>query len=235
MGEGANKQNTTGIVLLSAAGEIHKVDTIGHQNTLPQENTKEYDWMQVQRILNGEDDCWDLLYNAAYNAVLRCVVRADHKKRFEYYEYRDIVDEAFYLCYAQLERYRGWSKFSGWVSGYAKNITRNRCTRESTRRKHAYSQREKSIRQMESNDPESILIRQERNACLWKAFFEMNSMDQAILSGRILEGKSFAAIGRELHLSRKETLQRYGVAVNCLRKAFARYYCGCIEEEETVK
>lgn len=209
-------------------------DTTGYQNALPVKNTKEYDWIQVQKILNGRVECWDLLYKAAYNTVLCCAVSADHRKRFEYHEYRDIVDEAFYLCYAQLDRYRGWSKFLGWVSGYAKNITRNRYARESTRRKHAYLQHEKSIRQMESNDPANILMRRERNACLWRAFFEMNSMDQTILSGRILDGKSFAAIGWELHLSRKETLQRYGVAVNCLRKAFARYYCGYIEEEETV-
>lgn len=203
-----------------------------HQNALPDKNTKEYDWMLAQEIRNGRVECWDLLYKAAYDTVLRCTVSADHRKQFEYHEYRDIVDEAFYLCYAQLERYRGWSKFSGWVGGYAKNITRNRCSRERTRRKYHGVMRSEKMRQMETCDPVVILIRQERNSCLWKAFYEMDSMDQTILRGRILDGKSFAAIARELRLSRKETLRRYGLSAIYLRKRFTEYYCGSATGEK---
>lgn len=202
-----------------------------HQNALPDKNTKEYDWMLVQEMRNGRVECWDLLYKAAYNTVLRCAVSADYWKRFEYHEYRDIVDEAFYLCYAQLERYCGWSKFSGWVGGYARNIIRNRYSRERTRRKYHGEMSAENARQMENCDPVIILIRRERNACLWKAFCEMDPTDQTILSGRILDGKSFAAIARELHLSRKETLRRYGLSVIYLRKRFAEYYCGSTTEE----
>lgn len=188
--------------------------------------------MQVQKIRNGRVECWDPLYQAAYNTVLHETVRADYRKRFEYYEYLDIVDEAFYLCYAQLERYRGWSRFSGWVGGYARNITRNRCSRERTRWKYHGLARTENIRMMESCDPVTILICRERNACLWKAFFEMDPIDRTIVSDRIFEGKSFAGIAQELCLSRKETLQRYGVSMNYLRQHFVQYYSGCVTEDE---
>ena len=42
-------------------------------------------------------------------------------------DYCEIADEAFALCYEQLDRYQGLSQFSGWVGGYSKNITRTRC------------------------------------------------------------------------------------------------------------
>ena len=84
-----------------------KENTEGHQGPLPKKRTKEDDRIQVQKILNGETECWDALYNTAYHTVLRCVIATDCEKRFAYHEYRDIVDEAFYLCYAQLERYCG--------------------------------------------------------------------------------------------------------------------------------
>lgn len=38
-------------------------------------------------------------------------------------DYCEIADEAFALCYEQLDRYQGLSQFSGWVGGYSKNIT----------------------------------------------------------------------------------------------------------------
>ena len=205
---------------------MRKIAT-GHRWALPKKSTKEDDWNQVQQILNGETECWDMLYNTAYHTVLRCVIATDCQKRFEHHEYRDIVDEAFYLCYAQLERYCGWSKFSGWVSGYAKNITRNRHSRDHTRQKYTYAQGQRNRWRMENCDPLSILIRQERNACLWRAFYEMSSVDQIILSERILNRETFAAIGKELHLTRKEVLRRYGAAANRLRGNFVRYYCGC--------
>lgn len=40
-------------------------------------------------------------------------------------DYCEIADEAFALCYEQLDRYQGLSQFSGWVGGYSKNITRH--------------------------------------------------------------------------------------------------------------
>ena len=91
------------------------------------------DYEQVQRILHGEEGCWEQLYQNAYPIVRSFARQNDWKCLLLSQDYDDITDEAFARCYGNLERYRGESRFSTWVCGYAKNITRNRCSRQHTR------------------------------------------------------------------------------------------------------
>ena len=81
-------------------------------------------------------------------------------------DYCEIADEAFALCYEQLDRYQGLSQFSGWVGGYSKNITRTRCRQVLTGLRYRRQLYEVSTGRMRDWDPLWILIRLERYYCL---------------------------------------------------------------------
>lgn len=189
----------------------------------PKLGTKEYDYWQVQNILNGQEEYWDLLYKSSYAVVSRCATRADYQNLFAYGEYRDIVDEAFALCYADLARYEGRSRFAYWVGGYARNITRNRCDRERTRQRNLGTLKTAAKQHMTNSDPMRILIRRETYRCLWRAFYELDVKDREIVALRVFREMKFREIGEEVRLSRKEVLLRYGRAVVELREHYLRY------------
>ena len=188
------------------------------REALPEPCSREYDFWQVQCILKGDEENWETLYRGAYGIVFSYVMRVDVQKLFRHEEYCDIVDEAFALCYAQLDRYPYW------VGGYAKNITRNRCAKESRKQKQQGTLERAASQRIRMSDPMLVLLQRERNAILWNAFYQLDRLDQNILSMRILEENSFAAIARELRLARKEVICRYGVSVASLHQRLIRDY-----------
>ncbi|MFR3923230.1 MAG: RNA polymerase sigma factor [Dysosmobacter welbionis] len=89
---------------------------------------REQDYQQVQEFLkSGDPELWKALYESAYEIVYQCAYGMDFCRVLGPDDYCEIADEAFALCYEQLDRYQGLSQFSGWVGGYSKNITRTRC------------------------------------------------------------------------------------------------------------
>lgn len=193
------------------------------RGTVPEPGTKEYDHWQVQNILNGQEEYWDLLYKSSYETVSHIVTKTDYKKLLGYGEHRDIIDEAFALCYADLARYEGRSRFAYWVKGYAKNITRNRCARESIRQRKLGTLQTAAKQHMLDCDPMLILIRREKYQCLWRAFYELAPEDREIIALRVFEDMKFRDIGIMVHLTRKETLRRYGNTIVELRQRFKQY------------
>lgn len=195
-----------------------------HQYTVSQISLREYDFQQVQKILGGAQELWDPLYQAVYQIVVRCAAKADHNRLLKSDDYRDITDEAFTTCYTQLERYKGWSRFSYWVGGYAKNITRNRCARELTKIRNKKLLENAASCQMAYCDPLLTLIRLERDQFLWKAFFDLPIIDQKIVAARIFKNIAPRTLAHDLQLSRKEVLTRYDLAIIILRLHYRRYY-----------
>lgn len=199
--------------------------------TPPRISQQELDFQQVQEIMKGAEELWEPLYSASYHMVLQCAAKADYSHLLGPPDYRDITDEAFALCYAQLERYRGRSRFSRWVGGYAKNITRNRCSRERTRRRNQRLLEDAADARMDGCDPLLILIRLERDQCLWRAFYELSETDRRIVESRLFENTAPRAIARELDMTRREVLRRYDAALVSLRWNFNRYYHICPTEK----
>lgn len=144
-------------------------------------------------------------------------------------DYCEIADEAFALCYEQLDRYQGLSQFSGWVGGYSKNITRTRCRQVLSGLRYRRQLYEVSTGRMRDWDPLWILIRLERYYCLWKAISDISETSQRILEARILEKLSLRAIAQELNLTQREVKTRYEAACNVVRTRFLRY---CTEKVE---
>ena len=181
------------------------------------------DFEQVQAILQGAEELWERLYKNAYRSVHSCARQSDWQSFLSAQDYDDIADEAFARCYEHLDRYRGESRFSTWVGGYAKNITRNRCSRQQTCLRNKGHLEDLARNQMAACDPYFVLLRYERDNCLWRAFFDLDEADQEIVR-RLFENDAPRLIARDLHLTRKEVLCRFEHAKVTMRRLFFYYY-----------
>lgn len=138
------------------------------------------DYKCVQEILQGEEELWEQLYKNAYQSVHSCARQSDWKHLLPLKDYDDIVDEAFARCYEHLDRYRGESRFSTWVGGYAKNIARNRCSRQQTHLRNKGHLEDLARNQMATCDPYFVLLRCERD--IEKEQLENFEQGQALLT-----------------------------------------------------
>lgn len=182
------------------------------------------DFERVQEILQGAEEPWEQLYKNAYQSVHSCARQSDWKHLLLSQDYDDIVDEAFARCYEHLDRYRGESRFSTWVGGYAKNIARNRCSRQQTCVRNKGHLEDLARNQMATCDPYFVLLRCERDNCLWRAFFDLDEVDQEIIRRRVFEDDAPRLIAKDLHMTRKEVLNRFEYAKVIMRRLFLFYY-----------
>ena len=141
-------------------------------------------------------------------------------------DYREITDEAFAKCCEQLDRYRGWSRFSTWVGGYSKNITRNRCRKVLTGLRYQRELYEASTGRMISWDPLWVLLRLERDSCLWEALGDISEESRQMLEAIALEKLPPRTAARELGMTQKELKERLEAVCNVVRRRFLRYYGG---------
>lgn len=185
---------------------------------------REQDFQKVQSILLGNAEHWDTLYNSAYKTVVRCAANADQFHLLGHCDYLDAADHAFALCFEQLDRYRGLSRFSYWVGGYARNIVRNRCSKELVRLRKQDMLYHRTAEKMNYCDPQLLIIRLERDACLWRAFFDLPVLDQWIIRALLFEEITLKILARSTVLTRKEILYRYETALVFLKMQFIHYY-----------
>ena len=185
---------------------------------------RQEDYEQVQAILQGTEELWEQLYRNAYRSVYSCARQTDWRNLLRPQDYDDIADEAFARCYEHLGRYRGESRFSTWVGGYAKNIARNRCSRRQTHLRNKGHLEDLARDQMATCDPYFVLLRCERDNCLWRAFFDLDEVDQEIVRRRLFENDAPRLIARDLHMTRKEVLNRFEHAKVTMRRLFLYYY-----------
>lgn len=181
---------------------------------------RELDLWRVQEVLGGDGEQWTSLYQDSYRIVLWAAAYSDPQRLLLSQDYREITDEAFARCYAHLARYQGLSRFSTWVAAYAKNLVRNRCAREQTRKRKQGVLEQAVELGISRWDPLRILLRLERDRCLWRAFFDLPMTEQQIVSLRLFENETYPAIAEELGLSRKEVRRRYQAALGQLRRGF---------------
>lgn len=182
------------------------------------------DLQRVQEILDGNLTRWELLYRESYGIVLQQAARADKWRLLGQSDYRDITDEAFARCFSHLDRYEGRSRFAGWVTGYARNIARNRCKREMTRRRYQAMLNQRAAMQLNSQDPLMIVMRLEREHCMLAAFSHLPKKERRIVAEQLFEDKKPGKIAREMRLTKKEVESRYQVAISILRERFIHYY-----------
>lgn len=184
------------------------------------------DYQAVQEILAGSLQSWDSLYSHAYCAVLRCASIADFPRLLCTADYRDAADEAFALCFQQLERYQGLSRFAYWVGGYARNLIRNRRRSELTRVQGLNRLSRISALDMWGQDPLVILIRAERDHCLRHAFQELTAGEQRILWQRSVYCLSMRKLAQDLSLPVPEAARQHAAALQHLKERFLYHYYG---------
>lgn len=188
---------------------------------------REQDYQKVQAFLeSGDRLLWEELYADAYQTAYRCAENADFRQLLGEADYREITDEAFAKCCEQLDRYRGWSRFSTWVGGYSKNITRNRCRKVLTGLRYRRELYEASTGRMIGWDPLWVLLRLERDSCLWEALGDISEESRQMLEAIALEKLPPRTAARELGMTQKELKERLEAACNVVRRRFLRYYSG---------
>lgn len=175
------------------------------------------DYTLVQEICNGNEGMWEGLYQDAYWYVVRRSERTDQNKLLCRQDYREIADEAFALCYTQLERYEGRSSFAYWVSGYARNIRRNRCNRVRTACKYMRCLQNRYIYREQSNDPLQILLQREQNEQIRQALWHADWLGRAIVLDRVLREMSFRLIAQERRMERNDVISCYRRTLRALR------------------
>lgn len=185
--------------------------------------TKEYDHMLAQKVVQGSDEHWNNLYNTAYNYVVNRVSQIDYNNILNYHDYLDIADEAFATCYAQLERYEGRSRFLTWVGGYAVNIALNRRYRTALRLKRERLFQPANGFQQEFCDPLNIIVRKEQAERLWQAYYSTEPTDRRIIAARVFDRRTFKEIAMLSGFSRTETIRRYRAAIKSIAKMFLEY------------
>ena len=185
---------------------------------------RQEDYEQAQAILQGAEELWEQLYANAYRSVRSCAQHTDWKNLLLPQDYDEITDEAFARCYEHLSRYRGESRFSTWVGGYAKNIARNRCSRQQTHLRNKGHLEALARNQMAACDPYFVLLRCERDNCVWRAFFDLDEADQEIVRRMVFENDAPRLIARDLRMTRKEVLNRFAHAKITMRRLFLYYY-----------
>ncbi len=190
----------------------------------PRQSLRNADYETARRILAGEAELWGDLSAGAETAARSAAIAADPQRLLSPGDYQEIAAEAMARCYAQLERYEGRSRFRRWVCGYAKNLTRNRCSRQLTAQRNQHLLRAAVRERGLCLDPLQILIRLERDQSLWAAFYALDNIQRIILQQRIFCNTAPKVLAKQLHLTRRQVLEEYDRGLFALRWYFTRAY-----------
>ena len=185
---------------------------------------REQDYQLAYDALHGDQAAWNTLYLEAFDFVVNAAKRFDEQHFFAACDYADIAGEAFSKCYEHLERYQGLSRFQGWVFGYAKNIMRSRRRAQLTARRNRSLLENMASSQSRHLDPLYLLIRLERDQCLWTAFYQLPLSEQVILYRRVFFNTPPRELAKEFQLTRKQVLQHYESALFKLRWNYLHLY-----------
>lgn len=190
----------------------------------PNPSARERDYDLAYRAARGDEAAWDTLYQEAVGRVTVAVRRAGTRHILPDSDCPDIVDEAFARCYEQLHRYQGLSRFYYWVFGYARNIMGNRLRAQRTRQRNQYLLACAAAENSYYTDPLRVLLRLERDQCLWKAVSLLQRADRNILLRRVLFRTAFRTLARETSLTQRQVRQHYQNALDAVRWNFRRFY-----------
>ena len=75
-------------------------------------------------------------------------------------------------------------------------------------------------------DPLWVLLRLERDSCLWEALGDISEESRQMLEAIALEKLPPRTAARELGMTQKELKERLEAVCNVVRRRFLRYYSG---------
>lgn len=187
-------------------------------------SAQEEEYRLANEALHGNHDSWNALYQEAFPLVVNGLKKYDYRHIFHADAYHDAADEAFARCYEQLDRYQGLSRFWRWVLGYGKNVLHELCRKEATARKNQYLLENQASSKSYSQDPLQILLRIERDCCLWEVFDGLTLPEKTLLWQQVFFNIPPRRLAKKLQLTRKQAQQCYEDALFKMHWHFCRLY-----------
>lgn len=182
-----------------------------------------FDYMLVQEVIRGNTKAWNRLYCDNYTVVYYYVKRIRNERLISHCEVKDVVDEAFYRCYLKLHTYMGKSKFSTWVCGFCRYILLKLYHKDRLQNKYLTDIfMHQSIYAYIS--PEDIVIKNERNFCIWTAFYSLSYKHQILIKCYILDEIKPVQLKTFIRLNAKDRKEELFVAIQTLRRRFIALY-----------
>ncbi|HDP69422.1 MAG TPA: sigma-70 family RNA polymerase sigma factor [Actinobacteria bacterium] len=157
----------------------------------------EADEVLVQRILSGDEDCFEELVNRHFKGLLFLALQM--LDNFE--EAEEVVQEAFLKAYTSLESYNPNWRFSTWFY----RITTNKCLNRLRRKKLRFLWEARELRNQKLKDdfvnsPERTVISTERQERLMRAISKLPSDYRALIIFKYFQELKYEEIAKILNI-----------------------------------
>lgn len=170
----------------------------------------ETDSQLMARLCEGDDSALELLiqrHRTAAEQYARSLLQ-------DAGEAEEAVMDAFARVYLLRERYQPAFAFQTWL----RVLVRSRCLDQLRRRARQPIPLDAPVPQGLAASPEALALQKEDRLRLWKLLDELSDVDQRLLLGYALEGRSYRELAEALHLS----LPQVRVRLHRIRKRLRR-------------
>lgn len=125
----------------------------------------------------------------------------------------DIVQEAFARVYLLRHRYKPEFAFTTYLAAMVRNLCIDQMRRQKVRQKAA-----EAFPAGEADSAEAMFLARESRMQLWNELRSLDEADRALLTGYALEGLSYQALARKLHMTLPQVKMRLHRIRKRLRK-----------------
>ncbi|HIR78226.1 MAG TPA: RNA polymerase sigma factor [Candidatus Egerieenecus merdigallinarum] len=170
----------------------------------------ETDSQLMARLCQGDDSALDLLihrHRAAAEQYARVLLQDAGAAE-------EAVMDAFARVYLLRERYQPAFAFQIWL----RVLVRSRCLDQLRRRARQPIPVDDPVPQGLAASPEALALQKEERLRLWEMLEELSEVDQRLLLGYAMEGRSYRELADALHLS----LPQVRVRLHRIRKRLRR-------------
>ena len=177
----------------------------------------------VNRVQRGDKHAYDLLVQKYQYKVIKLVSRYIHDQD----EALDVTQEAFIKAYRALPRFRGDSAFYTWLYRIATNTAKNYLVAQGRRPPDSdidaeeAEQYDGAFRLHELDTPESMLLKDEISAVVYKTIDELPEDLRTAISLREFEGLSYEEIAQAMDCPVGTVRSRIFRARDAIDKALA--------------
>ena len=125
----------------------------------------------------------------------------------------DMVQEAFARVYLLRHRYKPEFAFTTYLAAMVRNLCIDQMRRQKVRQKAA-----EVLLPGEADSAEAMFLARESRVQLWNELRSLDEGDRALLTGYALEGLSYQALARKLHMTLPQVKMRLHRIRKRLRK-----------------
>ncbi len=162
---------------------------------------------------------WEKLWEKTHEKIKEHALIRDRRYGAE------AVSRAFLVAQCRIDGYRGEGTFAGWIWGivklqlkkiYAEN-ERNRRLKERMAASYVYDGQD---------NPLDIVIRKERNNCIWRAFGALSDRQQMLVECCVLGKMGIKAASARTGVHWTEGKREYNHALEIMKLRFVCLYSG---------